>query len=227
MARYKKKEKPHVPPANAVMLEQPISREELIMTLTSKMPELYEDLDKLKRESVEATLVSLNNGICLRDSCKAAGHSDVTFYRYRQRYPWIQEAMETINEARIQVVEDALFQSAVGYDYETSEKRIEQTVDEDGNTSGEKKQVMSKKQIHVQPVVTAQIFWLKNRSRGKWRNDHSIEIHSSHTERKELAIELEVREMVEATSTEDLVMLAEIGERLTQGVDARLIEEKG
>ncbi len=225
MARYKKKEKPHVPPANAVMLEQTISREELIMTLTSKMPDLYEDLDELKRKSVDMTLESLNNGVCLRDACKAAGHSDVTFYRYRQRYAWIQEAMETINAARMQVVEDALFQSAVGYDYETSEKRIEQTVDADGNTSGEKKQVMSKKKVHVQPVVTAQIFWLKNRSRGHWRNDHQIEISSTHTDRRELSIEVAVKKMVEATSTEDLRLLLQIGERAAD--EMRLADGEG
>lgn len=195
------------------------------MALTTKLPEKYEDLDKPKRQIAEAILDNLNRGATMRDACKEAGGSDVTFYRWRCRYPWLEESVQAIVGARLQVVEDALFKSATGYDYEVTEQRVEEVVDDSGTRVGHQRRHMSKRKVHVPPVPTAAIFYLKNRSGGRWRNDHSIKIESTHTERHEMALTAEVRQIVQAASTEDLRMLAEMGDRITQEVEARQIPD--
>lgn len=216
-----KKKKPFKLPKGATLLDPALSKDELIMALTSKLPENYEDIDDTKKRAIETVIANLNNGVGLRESCKNGGIADVTFYRYRQRYTWIQEAMDTINAARLQVVEDSLFKSATGYDYETIDQLVVEMVDKDGNRIGEQKRRMHKKTVHVPMSPTSAIFFLKNRSGGRWRSDHNITIESSHTERKEIALAAEVRHLVQEANTDDLRMLAEMGDRLTEEVRVR------
>ncbi len=196
------------------------------MSLTSKLPERYEDLDESKRLKCENVIVNLNNGMNIVPACELADIGNVAFYRYKNLYPWIGQAMAVIRSARTQVAEDALFKSVTGYDYETTETRTEEIVDEDGEATGRKKIRKTLKRVHVSPVVTAAIFWLKNRSGGEWRNDQYIEINSTHTERREVALELAVKDLVAKTGNEDLRQLAEMGERLVLEVEAKTNKEK-
>ena len=191
------------------------------MALTTKIPAKYEDLDKSKRNKIETIVENLNNGACLQDACKTSDMSAVTFYRYRQRYTWIQEALDVVRAARLHVVEDSLYRSAIGYDYETTDQTMEDEVDAKGNRVGGQKRRMHKKTVHVPMVPVAAIFYLKNRSRGEWRSDQYIKIESSHTERTELALTAEVRSIVQNASTEDLRTLSSMGARLVEEVKAR------
>lgn len=85
-----------------------------------------------------------------------------TFYEWKNKFPEIAEALKDGKDVADRNVENALYKSALGY--ETTEESWE----EDPKT-GEKKNV--KKTIKkVQPNVTAQIFWLKNRKRKAWRD---------------------------------------------------------
>jgi hypothetical protein len=214
-----------VPPDAELDGVAPLTTEELIMSLTSKMPADYADLDDAKKKKVELCLTNLNNGVGLVEACNNAGMSDVTFYRYRKAYPWIQQAMDTITEARLQVVEDTLYRSAIGYSYQTTERRQKEVVNAAGARQGNVERSAVTKEVHIEPSTTACIFWLKNRSRGRWRNDHSITFESSHTERRELAIGVEVRRMVSEMSTDDLEVIHEIGARLTGEAAKRLVED--
>lgn len=60
-------------------------------------------------------------------------------------------------------VESALLRRALGYDYEETTTEIHETAD------GQRKHI-KKVTRHVQPDVTAQIFWLKNRRPDLWRD---------------------------------------------------------
>jgi hypothetical protein len=73
-------------------------------------------------------------------------------------------------------VENALLKRALGYEYEEVCTEVEEipfkTKDENGNTitiTKTKKHIRKTTKMVV-PDVTAQIFWLKNRRPGKWRD---------------------------------------------------------
>lgn len=65
-------------------------------------------------------------------------------------------------------VENALYKRALGYDYEEVKTHIEEV-------DGKKKKKVEKTHKHIPADVTAQIFWLKNRT-NKWRNKDNIEV---------------------------------------------------
>lgn len=97
-----------------------------------------------------------------------------TLYEYKNRFPEIDEAIKK-GKAPVDIaVEDALLKRALGYEYEEVIEEVTQvpvTVKgKDGTitieTKTEKHVRRTKK--HVPADVTAQIYWLKNRRRGKW-----------------------------------------------------------
>ena len=72
----------------------------------------------------------------------------------------VKEAKDTADAK----VERSLFQRAVGYSYD-SEKIF----------NGKDGIVRADTREHVPPDVTAQIFWLKNRQRDRWRDKQDVE----------------------------------------------------
>lgn len=73
-------------------------------------------------------------------------------------------AVKEAKDAADAKVERSLYQRAVGYTFD-SEKVF--------NNRGEI--VRAKTREHVAPDVTAQIFWLKNRQRERWRDKQDVE----------------------------------------------------
>ncbi len=107
-----------------------------------------EQVKKIK----ETVLKSLENGATMTKSCIAAGTNKVTIWRWRKEDQEFDDAILSILDSRVQVVEDALFVNA------TSNTKA-------GDT-------------------TAQIFFLKNRSKGRWKDKQEIE-HSGKLELNE------------------------------------------
>ncbi len=107
-----------------------------------------EQVKKIK----ETVLKSLENGVTMTKSCIAAGTNKVTIWRWRKEDQEFDDAILSILDSRVQVVEDALFVNA------TSNTKA-------GDT-------------------TAQIFFLKNRSKGRWKDKQEIE-HSGKLELNE------------------------------------------
>lgn len=68
-------------------------------------------------------------------------------------------------------VERGLYNSAMGYYVDEEERLIE--VNRDGST---KLGDLRTKKRYVTPSVTAQIFWLKNRQRDRWRDVSKTEV---------------------------------------------------
>ena len=107
-----------------------------------------EQVKKIK----ETVLKSLENGATMTKACIAAGTNKVTIWRWRKEDQEFDDAILSILDSRVQVVEDALFVNA------TSNTKA-------GDT-------------------TAQIFLLKNRSKGRWKDKQEIE-HSGKLELNE------------------------------------------
>lgn len=87
------------------------------------------------------------------------GISTTTLYDWKNRFPSISEALKRGKEVVDYQVENALLKRALGYEY--TEVMVEESDD------GVKRRETTK---HIAPDVTAQIYWLKNRRPGRWRD---------------------------------------------------------
>lgn len=82
-----------------------------------------------------------------------------TLYEWKKKFSKFCEALKNGKEVADIQVENALYKRAVGYQYQ--ERTVETSED------GTKVKVVTKE---MAPDVTAQIFWLKNRQAGLWRD---------------------------------------------------------
>ena len=98
-----------------------------------------------------------------------------TLFEWRKRFPEISEALKNGREVADRTVENALYKKATGYEYEevTEELRFDKA-------TGEKRMVVTKRvKKTVPPDTAAQIFWLKNRKPGEWRDKRDVEMTGS------------------------------------------------
>lgn len=87
-----------------------------------------------------------------------------TFYEWQNRFPEFREAIKKGKAPVDAEVENALLKRALGYDYEETVTEIEELGE------GRQKKHVRKVKKHMPADVTAQIFWLKNRRPGRWRD---------------------------------------------------------
>ena len=88
------------------------------------------------------------------------GIASSTLYDWKKRYPEISESLKRGKDVVDRQVENALLKRALGYEYEEVKEKFE-----DGDIT---ERTVTKKEVI--PDVTAQIFWLKNRKPGEWRD---------------------------------------------------------
>ena len=102
------------------------------------------------------------DGLTRADIAENMDISDETLNQWCKKYIPIAEALKNTREYADRHVENALFKSATGYDYE------EDVVTKTGE--------VVKVTKHMPANTTAQIFWLKNRKRDVWRDKIEAEI---------------------------------------------------
>lgn len=88
-----------------------------------------------------------------------------TLYDWKKRHPEISESLKRGKAVVDRQVENALLKRALGYEYEEVKEKFEVGVMTERTVT--KKEVI--------PDVTAQIFWLKNRKPGDWRDNREPE----------------------------------------------------
>lgn len=96
------------------------------------------------------------NGLSDKDISQQCGVAESTFNEWKKKFPELSESLKEGKEVPDRKVENALYQSAVGYHY--TEEQVTNT--------GEVVEVKR----YSKPNITAQIFWLKNRKPNQWRD---------------------------------------------------------
>lgn len=115
------------------------------------------------------------DGMIQEDISKKLGVAMSSFSEYKNKFPELSEALKRGQEVVDVEVENALFKRALGYRYDEVTKEAARELDEE---TGEYKTVMVEtKRVtkEVQPDVTAQIFWLKNRKPETWRDKKEVD----------------------------------------------------
>lgn len=112
-----------------------------------------------------------------------------TLYEWKKRHPDIADALKKGKEVVDRHVENALLKRALGYRYDevTEEPKTDVNLE-----TGQIETVMAvTKRVtkEVQPDVTAQIFWLKNRKPEQWRDKQEI-VHDG-----KLALDVDIERM--------------------------------
>ena len=120
----------------------------------------YEELVAPKLDTIEGLY---RDGLTLEQIADYLGISLRSLCNYKNQYPELNEALRRGNEDADYAVENSLLRSACGYMYE------EQELTKTG-------QIVTV-QKYAKPNVNAQIFFLKNRARGKWKDkvDHEVD----------------------------------------------------
>ncbi|SDH77014.1 Transposase [Aneurinibacillus thermoaerophilus] len=123
------------------------------------------------------------DGLTDEQIAKNIGISTSTLYEWKKKYSEISEALKKGKEVIDLEVENALLKRALGYRYDEVTKERCAIRDENGEIVGYEMVVTKVTTKEVQPDVTAQIFWLKNRQSDKWRDKQNIE-HSGQINQK-------------------------------------------
>lgn len=120
----------------------------------------YEELVAPKLDTIEGLY---REGWTLAAIADFLGISERTLCNYKNQHEELAEALKRGNDDAVYAVENALMRSALGFTYE------EQETTKNG-------QVITV-QKYAKPNVNAQIFFLKNRARNKWKDkvDHEVD----------------------------------------------------
>lgn len=113
----------------------------------------------LESEGLDLLAGWCREGFNLEEIAEKMGVGVATLRRWRKKYPKIEETLKRGRDAADIAVENALFKRAVGYISEEVTKQLDK--------SGELVVVKVVQKV-VEPNVTAQLFWLKNRRPDLW-----------------------------------------------------------
>lgn len=121
----------------------------------------YEELVAPKLDTIEGLY---REGWTLAAIANFLGISERTLCNYKNQYKELADALKRGNDDAVYAVENALLRSALGFTYE----------EEEINKKTGQIEVIQK---YAKPNVNAQIFFLKNRARNKWKDkvDHEVD----------------------------------------------------
>jgi hypothetical protein len=136
----------------------------------------------------------IEEGLTNDQMCEKLGIAPATWYEYANKHPMFSDLINWGKAVINTRVENSLFRTATGYEYE----EIKTIVEEDKN--GKKKTRIEKVKRHQPPNPTAMIFWLKNRAPNEWndRREILIDTKAAELERKQLFLEMIEADVIEA-----------------------------
>lgn len=115
------------------------------------------------------------DGLTEEQIAKNIGITVKTLYNWKEKFLPVLHALKRGKEVIDRQVENALLKRALGYKYD------EVTRESQWNEKEQQYELTTTKIVtkEVQPDVTAQIFWLKNRKPDDWRDKHTTELEGN------------------------------------------------
>lgn len=101
------------------------------------------------------------DGLIDKEIAAQCGVAPSTFNEWKKKFPELSESLKEGKDVPDRKVENALYNSAIGYYY----------FEEQVTNTGEVVEVRR----YSKPNTTAQIFWLKNRKPDGWRDKQEVE----------------------------------------------------
>ena len=106
-----------------------------------------------------------------------------TLRQWKNKYSAISVALRTGKDSADRIVENALYKSAIGYRVKVKKPVRIRKVEYDPVTGKKTTEVDTwqavEEELYIQPQVTAQIFWLKNRKPEQWRDKADMTVAPS------------------------------------------------
>lgn len=150
----------------------------------------------LTEESLLKIEAWARNGLTDEQIAHNIGITKSTLYEWKKRFSAFSEALKKGKEVVDIQVENALLKRALGYSYtEVTKERVIDYDPKTGEAIGSHMEITKEVTKEVQPDVTAQIFWLKNRKPDVWRD------------RKDFGLSGEVNNPMAGLSTKELKKL--------------------
>jgi hypothetical protein len=128
-------------------------------------------------ESLERITNWAANGLTIAEMAKSMSVGERTFYEWLERYPQFSQAIKRGRGMSCEVIENALFKRAVGYEVQETDVVEEFTGElRDGKpANGVVKRRETTRTRHLPPDVAAVIFYLKNRAPERYSDRRVIE----------------------------------------------------
>lgn len=162
------------------------------------------------------------DGLTNQVICSRLDIPESTWYEYQNKYPILLELVRMSKSVMDTKVENALLNSALGYDYE----EIKTIVEEDKN--GKKRTRIEKTKKHMPANPAAQAFWLKNRKRDEWneRKEIVFDTKAQEEERKRLFLNMIKDDVFDADYSIANEEISELKEpEITEETDEGFIDE--
>lgn len=116
------------------------------------------------------------DGLTDEQIAKNMGISISTFYKWKQDFSEVSEALKKGKEEADIEVENALFKRATGYTFqEVTQERVP-VRDENGKIIDYELAITKVVRKDIVPDTTAQIFWLQNRKPNEWKDKRNLEM---------------------------------------------------
>lgn len=117
------------------------------------------------------------NGLTNEQIAHNMGISRSTLDEWVKKYPDISDALKKEKEVADIIVENSLYQKAIGIRMTVKEPiKVKEVTYKDGKRLKEKEHVeYADKEIYIPPDTTAAIFWLKNRKPDVWKDKQVVE----------------------------------------------------
>lgn len=106
-----------------------------------------------------------------KEIAESFGIATRTFMRWKQAHASLREAVMNGKEIADSKVEKSLYQKALGYTIQDTEKTID--MDRDGNPKPVRIKTITKT---VQPDTMAIMYWLNNRRKGSWSQRQEVSL---------------------------------------------------
>lgn len=111
----------------------------------------------------------VENGLSMKQLSQNMGISYSTLFEWQNNFPELSDTIKKGQRVVTEHVENALFNSATGYEYEEETSEL--------MPDGEMKVVKKVKKSQA-PNPTSMIFWLKNKNPEEWRD--RVEVKNEH-----------------------------------------------